>query len=128
MPYAKIVKSKVWEDSAVYLMARVVGRDAAVLTQSDISSITARFYAVDTETEIISDVSLTPSSVLFNSLQTDAKWTVDSTGYNFGYLAPKTAFAGVDSIRVDIEFTPSSGGAAESFPVVWEFDITGRKG
>jgi hypothetical protein len=70
------------EDSIFTIMARIHG-DGANLVQADISSISYQIFYTDSDTAHTGETSLTVSTVVYDTLQTDARWTVDSTGYNF---------------------------------------------
>lgn len=97
----------IWEDAGAMLMARVTGNDGAAITQASLSTITYKVFDLKTE---VSTGSLTISSVVFDTLQTDARWTVDSTGYNFRWDAPASLFTtSGHQYRVEIRFTPASG-------------------
>ncbi len=109
---------KAWEDTSPYLMARIVSATNAVLQQADISSVTYSVFDLnDTTTPVISPASIPVSQIIFNSLQTDSRWTVDATGYNFAYALPAAALPeGGRSYVVDFNVTPVSGAP---FPVVF---------
>ena len=90
MANAVATKALVFKHGTLTMMARVVGEDAADIAQADVSSIIYTIFAlnekdVNAETPVVNHtaVSLTVASVVFDSLQTDARWTVDTTGYNF---------------------------------------------
>ena len=107
MPIPK--RASIYEDSGAFLMGRVLGNSGALITQSDISSITYYIWDITGNVEITSG-SLTVSSVVFNSLQLDDRCTEDDIGYNFGYAAPASWFAAPDhTYRIEVKFTPSSG-------------------
>jgi hypothetical protein len=75
-------------------MARIVGLDGEYVAQADISTITYEVWeSVDSGgTQIITSQSLTVSTVIYDTLQTDARWAVDDTGYNFRFDAPAASF------------------------------------
>ena len=111
-----IVKATVWEDGGATLMSRIVGNDAANIVQADITSISRVVFVGST----ISTAETTPvvATVVFDTLQTDARWAVDSTGYNFRQDVAASVFADGDTIyRVEYKFTPASG---EVFWVVFD--------
>ena len=101
-------------------MARITGADAANIVQADIDSITYSIYlltdnAPDTRTDVTghTTVSLTVADVIFDALQTDARWTEDSTGYNFRHVIDRSsneafAIAGRNYL-VEYLLTPTSG-------------------
>lgn len=97
-----IVKVCAVADSTVVLLARVKKSDNTYLIQSDVTSVRVDLYdltagtggttirtPVDATGTTISDGSAfdTPAttSVVYNALQTDSRWSVDSTGYNVAY-------------------------------------------
>ena len=114
-----ITKANVWEDSDCVCMARVVGIDADEITQADVSSIALKVFdedAADPDTAV-SEASLTVSAVVFDTLQTDARWQVDTTGYNFRYTIPAAALAtGDHTYTVEFVFTMAD---TTKFPVVF---------
>jgi len=111
----------IYEDSGAYLMARVLGGDGSAVQQSDISSIAYSVYDMD-DTSSPGTGSLTVANVVYDTLQTDSRWTTDTTGYNFGWSAPASLFATGDRVyKVEVLFTPASG---EVFHVQW--DVTTR--
>ena len=77
------------------LLDRAVDAVGTVLTQSAIASATYSIYLLDDDDPNARTVvtghsaaSLTVSAILYNTLQTDATWTKDSTGYNFKHTVP----------------------------------------
>ena len=90
------------------------------ITQADIATIRYSVYLLDDQdpdgrTPVTghSQVTLPVYQVVFNSLQTDATWTVDAIGYNFRHVldvSAHPAFA-VAGRRYLIEYalTPLSG-------------------
>jgi len=77
-------------------MARIQGDDAVNITQSDVTSITLKTF-LNYGTTATSTTSLTVSAVVFDALQTDARWTKDSTGYCFRFQIPSSVFDTGDS-------------------------------
>lgn len=98
------------EDSGGCLMARVYGKDAALIQQADFGTITVYWRRGDV-TSSISSSSLSPSTVVFDTLQTDARWTADDTGYNFRWDWDAVAFPDPGLYRVTVRFAPTSGAA-----------------
>ena len=110
-----ITKASVFEDGGASLMARVVGNAGANIVQADITSISRAVYIDSTLQATTAPVVAT---VVFDTLQTDARWAVDSTGYNFRQDVAASVFADGDTIyRVEYKFTPASG---EVFWVVFD--------
>ena len=108
------------KNGSVTLLARVVGKDGANVVQTDIASAEYSVYLLDDQdadarTAITGHTGVSPAvaDVIFNSLQTDALWTVDTTGYNFRHVLDVSAnqaftIAG-RRFLVEFELTPSSG-------------------
>ena len=101
-----------WEDSDLFVMARVLAISGSVITQATISSATVKVYDTDSGNALTYSATLTVSSVVYDTLQTsDSRWTVDATGYNFAYSVPAAAFAhGGRTYQVEIRLVPTSGG------------------
>jgi hypothetical protein len=109
-----------FKNGSATLMARIVGSNGVNITQADIATIRYSVYMLDDQnpdarTPVTghSQVTLLVYSIVFNSLQTDATWTVDAVGYNFRHIldvAANPAFP-VAGRRYLIEYalTPLSG-------------------
>ena len=102
-----ITKGSVFEDGGASLMARVVGNAGVNILQADITSISRAVFVGSTLQETTAPVVAT---AVFDTLQTDARWSEDSTGYNFRDDVAASVFADGDVIyRVEYQFTPASG-------------------
>ena len=74
----------VYEDSTFALMSRFEV-DGVNATQAVCTSIAIKAWDTsDYGTEVL-NAALTVSTVVFDTLQTDGRWTADGTGYNFRY-------------------------------------------
>ena len=110
MPQPVIHSTTTFEDAGKTLMARVVGEDAAVLLQADVTAITVKEYEQgDLATELNTDTPVV-GNVIFDTLQTDDVWVdevtglaIDTTGYNFKHIVPGAWFPGANKIYI-IEF------------------------
>lgn len=114
------VMSAVPESSTTVFMARVYGTDAALLTQADLTSVvlTVRDKADSAVNIGASPYTLTIASVVFDTLQTDALWTEDSTGYNFKYVTLAAQIPdGALTYRFEYVFTTTS---SEVIPLIVE--------
>lgn len=121
MPTAVDTHGTGFKNGSVTCMARVVGADAANITQSDISTGVYSVYLLDDQdsdsrTAVTGHaaVSLTVADVIFDTLQTeDDRWTEDSTGYNFRYtldVSSNEAFAIAGrNYLIEFTLTPASG-------------------
>lgn len=114
---ANIIYTTGWEDAGLSVLARVRTIAAVNLTQASLNGITAKVYDQDDDNaQEGTTITLTVSSVIFDTLQTDAAWDVDSTGYNFKYTFPASYFPdGGHRYRWVITFDPVSG---DDFPLV----------
>ncbi len=104
----------------VTCLARIVGDAATVISQATISTATYSVFLLDDDDPdsrtVVSGhdgASLTVSAIIFNTLQTDARWTVDSTGYNFRHtidVSSNNAFAVAGrNYLVEYLLMPASG-------------------
>jgi len=111
-----------FEDSGFSLMALLKGTDAENVEQADISSIAYSVYDLSSTGSSTDTGTLTVASVIFDSLQTDSRWSTDAVGYNFRWDVPASIVAdGAKSYRIEIAFTPASG---EVFHAVFEVTTT----
>ncbi len=120
MPIASDVQGYVFKNSSIILLARIVGEDGLPITTSTLSSIDYTIYELgeanpDTLTAITghTSVSVTIADTVFDQLQSDELWTVDTEGYNFKHVLDVSvdqafAKAGVQ-YQVRFELTPTSG-------------------
>jgi len=109
--------TSVVEDTGKRLMNRITDDQGSDHQQADISSIAYKVFDVNDLTTEIASASLTVSTVIYDTLQTDSAWDTDTTGYNFGWSAPASIFpTGGIVNKVEISFTPASG---EAFKLIW---------
>lgn len=90
MPVARDIPGAVFREGAAILLARIVDAADIPITQGSASAIEYSVFELnqfDPEDLTVvaghDGVALDPADVLFDTLQTDAAWTVDATGYNF---------------------------------------------
>lgn len=120
MPHELIHRLTHWEDADLVLLSRVRSIDGAYITQSSISSIALKVYDLS-DASLVGSSALTVSNVVFDTLQKDDRWTVDSLGYNFRATVPAAFFpTGGRDYRVEVIFTPTAGG---TFPIVAEVSV-----
>lgn len=81
-------------------MARVKDWTATAIQVADIAAVEYTVYAlddddVDAQTPVTGHegVALVVAEVVFDTLQTDDRWTVDTTGYNFAYTIDVSSYA-----------------------------------
>ena len=128
MPVPTPIKGVAIEDGGATLLARIVGNDAVNITQASISTITYDVYRQSdaNNTDIQQNSPLTVASVIFDTLQVDAVWTVDSIGYNFSYAADALEIpTGKEVFVFQFKFTPGTG---QPFFALYEIDTLGLIG
>lgn len=120
MPVASDIQGKVFRHGSAVLMARVVSSAGADLNQASVSAVSYTIYELTTNDpsglSIVtghSGVSLTVGDVIFDTLQDDEAWTVDSQGYNFRHevdVSTNEAFPNAGRVyQVRYELTPVTG-------------------
>lgn len=116
-------KGTVWQNGGASFLARIRAATGSYITQAGVSSIgcIVKDLTLDATTTIITPT-ITVASVVFDTLQTGAAWSIDSTGYNFKHDIAATAFpSGNHFYVVEYKFTPAAG---EVFFV--EYEVTSR--
>lgn len=124
MPSANITRAEIFEDGGCQCLARVVGNAGTAITQASLTAITAKVFDLDSTTPdtAVATPTVTISSAVFDTLQTDDRWDADDTGYNFKFEVAASAFStGGRRYRIEFLFDPTSG---ENFWVV--FEVTAR--
>ena len=125
MAVAEKVRSTAFQLKGHTRMARVTGNAATNIVQADITSISYTVHDTKTGEETVSST-LSKTTVVFDTLQTDARWTEDSKGYNFRYDIPGSELPNGDrTYDFEIVFNPGSG---EDFAIVLTVDVIGLKG
>lgn len=102
------IRGCVNEDSAFALMQRV--SNGSDLTQADVSTIAWEVFSLADNSSVTSGI-LTVSSVIFDTLQTDDRWTEDGTGYNFRHEVAETVLTSPGRYRFEHLFTLAAGNA-----------------
>ena len=109
-----INKASIWEDTGCVIMARVVNYDDTDIVQADLSSIAYSVFntsldPTDAGYTVVDGQSMTISSVIFDTLQTDNGWSVDTTGYNFKFTFDDDVFTnGNTTYRVEVTMSQAS--------------------
>ena len=127
MSHEQIFKGYVKEDGGATFLARVIGNDGVAILQSTISSLTVKVFDLDEtdQDKAVYTATLVVADNIFDTLQTDARWTEDTEGYNFKHDMPASAFStGDHNYRIEYKFTPTSG---EVFWVLFEVLATNVK-
>ncbi len=118
---ASIIYDQVFQNSSAAFASRIRGDDGALITQAATTSIACTVSDLTTGAAIVVITpAVTVSISVFDTLQTDASWTKDATGYNFRHVMPATAFPTAGHVY-DVEYTgnPTSGPAFK-----WKYRVT----
>ena len=107
-----VIQGEGWEDGGITVMARVVDNDGENVLQADVTSISRTVFnlAVSKTVPVSVATAIVVADSVFDTLQTDDRWTEDATGYNFLDTIPASVFAtGGCTYRAEYEFTPTTG-------------------
>jgi hypothetical protein len=125
-----INRAQGFEGSPLTLMDRIYGHAGTAITQASLSAISYQAWEYSSEDDAESDTnstavgtsaSLVVADTVFDTLQTDARWSRDSVGYNFRFTLPVARLpTGGSFVRVEVLFDPASG---EDFPSVWIIEV-----
>ena len=118
MPNASDISGTVFVGGSSTNMARIIGVSGNAVTRADIATITYSLYSYNKysgERTVVTNhdtVSLTVHDVIYDALQKDALWTVDTTGYNFRHeldVSTNAAFASTGNYLLEYRLQPISG-------------------
>ena len=120
MPVANDVKGKVFRNGSAVFMARVVNASGQTVNQASVSAIEYTVYELtpDDPSGLSAvtghiGVALTASAVIYDTLQDDDAWTVDTEGYNFRHeldVSTNEAFSEAGKVyQVRYKLTPVTG-------------------
>jgi len=100
------VRGSCWEGCNFTCMARMVGDDNTAIIQSSVSSIAGKVFDKDDASDTGTALTVAVATSIFNTLQTDDRWTEDVTGYNFRFTVPGSAIPdGGKAYLVEFVFT-----------------------
>jgi hypothetical protein len=98
MPEAMEIYGSALKNGSATLLARIVGPNGANIVQADIATAKYTVYLLDDRDPDQrapvtghTDVALTVANVVFDSLQREAIWTADASGYNFCHVLDVSA-------------------------------------
>ena len=128
---ANPARAYIWEHGTATFMARAVNWSNVVITKATVASITYTLSQVDPNDETHNtsvtghmSIPLTVASVIYDTLQTDSRWTADTTGYNFAYtldVSSVDAFADAGyQYLLTFWVQPTVG---QRFPLVFLIDL-----
>jgi len=111
------------EDSTFSVMLRLQV-DGSNATQSALSSITWKAWNERNVGTVHASGTLTVSSVVFDTLQTDGRWTADTTGYNFRHDITQATFTDPGRYVIEYTVTMTGGNSFIAGPVA--INVQGR--
>ena len=111
------------EDSTFSVMLRLQV-DGSNATQSALSSITWKAWNERNVGTVHASGTLTVSSVVFDTLQTDGRWTADATGYNFRHDITQATFTDPGRYVIEYTVTMTGGNSFIAGPVA--INVQGR--
>lgn len=113
------------EGTHVTLLGRARTEDNTLLQQADVSHIDLRVFEspANAPAAEVYSTTLTIADVVFDAMQTDARWRGDSVGYNFKYVpdAPQLVARGGVTTRYEVTIHLNSGGPIRQ---AWEVHAT----
>jgi len=120
MAEANDIHGTAFKNGSVTLLARIVGPSGENVLQGDINAVQYTVYLLDdqnpdnrTAVAEHANETLNVSDVIFNTLQTDALWTVDMIGYNFRHILDVSAHQAFTvagrRYLVEHQLTPAGG-------------------
>ena len=121
-----IVQAVIWEDSDATCIGRLHFQGVVTsFTQANIASISRAIFdtkSATPATALATDACVV-ADVVFDTLQTDGRWSEDETGYNFRDTIAASNFATATVYRVEYYFTTTGG---SKFMAVFEPDAQER--
>jgi len=107
----KVITGTIWEDGGATLLARIIGWDGNNLTQASLTSIAYSITNMNSNAQVVAPTALAVATVIYDTLQTTAIWTEDTTGFNFKHHIASTVFAdGFSKYAVEYIFDPAAAG------------------
>ena len=116
------------EDTPGMLCDRLVNINQEIVATSDISSISVKWFNLDSSTPTTAFLSTSyGTTCVYTQLKTDNFWKdkdgnlVDTRGYNVRYTLPAAAFpADSKHVRGEWTYTPSTG---DAFITLYDFTV-----
>jgi hypothetical protein len=102
-----IIKGSITENSPATLTRRIIGDDGEYIVAASVDTITAKVFDQSSGEQIGDALSYDSLDTVFDTLQTDLRWTSDDIGYNFLLVVPGSYFpTGGRVYRVEVKLTP----------------------
>lgn len=80
------------------------------MVQADVYTVEYAVYNDDTREEVLALTDLTVADVVFDTLQTDDRWTTDTDGYNFRHDVSHSLLTDPDvTYRIEYKITLDGG-------------------
>ncbi len=115
----RLYRADIWAGDTPSCRDRITDADGVNLTQADVATITRDVVDASRGKSLQLAQSVTVASVVYDTLQTDAMWTVDTDGYNFKCTVPGSLLPHAGRIyRVRFNITTTGG---TLFYSNWEF-------
>lgn len=133
---ARFTTGVVFEGGSFVLLARILGADGTPAVQASFTDIDyevwsipvpldkrtgldwqAKYVNVTTPAKVVEETAMVVADVIFDTLQTDDRWTVDATGYNFAFEMPADTipeslldnYPKIPWYDIPVKFTPTTG-------------------
>lgn len=95
--------------NSIAVLARVVGVNQILITQSSVASISRTIYQVGTGDIVTGPTTLLDTTVVFDVLQTDYEWDIDATGYNWRDIISGTLLTQSGALKIVYTIVDSGG-------------------
>jgi hypothetical protein len=103
-----LITGVAYEDGGCSIMGRITGLDGENIVQADISTITCAVF--DRSGTAAGTPAIVVADSVFDTLQTDSRWTINDVGYNFRHdVAASILATGGEEYTFEYKFTPASG-------------------
>lgn len=114
------------EGTFVTLLGRARTEDNTLLVQADVDNIVLRVFEqpADAPASEVYSTSLAKASVVFDTMQTDARWRGDSVGYNFKYVVNAKQLVARGGVTTRYEVTVNLASNQGPIRQAWEVNAS----
>ena len=103
-------QATVYQDSGISNLARITSSTGGYLIAAGVTSIERMVFERLTQNVVLTQSSLTVSTVMSTLTSSSVMWGIDATGYNFKDDVPVTATPAADTeYIVEYKVTPAAG-------------------